>query len=195
MTANENSSFNRNRYSLPQNFSDEEMVRDWTLSESDKQEVGKYRRLFRPIIAVQLCAIRLYGRFLSEANDLSPRIINYLNGQLGLPPSLVVKVPNREATYIKHRRNILSYLGFRKFDEEATARCSHGFYTQRIAPSIKRQEREHQPQCLGTGAGSGYQGCAEIRRSLLAEKQTACFFLGFDIERIILERNERDFLC
>ena len=119
MTANENSSFNRNRYSLPQNFSDEEMVRDWTLSESDKQEVGKYRRLFRPIIAVQLCAIRLYGRFLSEANDLSPRIINYLNGQLGLPPSLVVKVPNREATYIKHRRNILSYLGFRKFDEEA----------------------------------------------------------------------------
>ncbi len=70
MTANENSSFNRNRYSLPQNFSDEEMVRDWTLSESDKQEVGKYRRLFRPIIAVQLCAIQIPNRIFLIYDDL-----------------------------------------------------------------------------------------------------------------------------
>jgi hypothetical protein len=107
---------------LPQDFSDEEMARAWTLSESDKQEIGKYRKNFRLFIAVQLCAIRLYGRFLSEVNDLSPHIVNYLNSQLSLPPSLAIHVPDREATYVEHRKNILDYLGFRKFDEETHAR-------------------------------------------------------------------------
>jgi hypothetical protein len=118
MTITKNSPVNRSRYSLPQNFSDEEMARDWTLSESDKREIAKYRKISRLIIAVQLCSLRLYGRFLSEPNDLSLRIVNYLNGQLELPPSLVIQVPNREATYIKHRRNILRYLRFRKYDEQ-----------------------------------------------------------------------------
>jgi len=59
---------NRQRYqpiSLSQAFSDEEMVRDWTLSETDLAEVGRYRKnsLF---VAIQLCAVRLYGRFLSN---------------------------------------------------------------------------------------------------------------------------------
>ena len=71
---------NRRRYrpvNLPRLFSDEEMTRDWTLSEDDKHEVGKYRKDYRLFIAVQLCALRLYGRFLGEVNDVSPRIVNY----------------------------------------------------------------------------------------------------------------------
>ena len=40
--------------SLPQNFSDEEMARDWTLSASDKEEIGKYRKNSRLFVAVQL---------------------------------------------------------------------------------------------------------------------------------------------
>jgi len=107
------------RYSLSKNFSDEEMARDWTLLDRDKKEIGKYRKASRLLIAVQICSIRLYGRFLSEVNELSPRIVNYINVQLGLPPSLTIQVPNREATYIEHRKNILNYLGFRKFDEQA----------------------------------------------------------------------------
>ncbi len=106
-------------FSLPQNFSDEEMARDWTLAENDKQEINKYRNNFRPIIAIQLCAIRLHGRFLGEVNELSPQIINYINHQLDLPPSLSVQVPDREATYLEHRKKILNYLGFARFDETA----------------------------------------------------------------------------
>ena len=34
--------------SIPQIFSDEEMVRDWTLSEIDKQEIAKYHKKSRP---------------------------------------------------------------------------------------------------------------------------------------------------
>jgi hypothetical protein len=61
---------------------------DWTLSENDKSEVGKYHTGFRLFVAIQLCSVRLYGRFLNDIHDLSPRIVSYLNGQLDLPSSL-----------------------------------------------------------------------------------------------------------
>ena len=110
----------RQRYqpiTLPQRFSDEEMVRDWTLSASDIEEVEKYRKNFRLFVAIQLCSVRLYGRFLNQVHDLSPHIINYLGQQLDLPPSLVVEVPQRKATYTDHRQNIMAYLGFQRFDD------------------------------------------------------------------------------
>ena len=74
MPANDKFLSQRQHYqpvTLPQDFSDEEMARDWTLSEMDKQEVGKYRKNPRLFIAMQLCAVRLYGRFLGEVNDLT----------------------------------------------------------------------------------------------------------------------------
>jgi hypothetical protein len=46
MTANEKFLTQRQRYqpvTLPQDLSDEEMARDWTLSEADKREVNRYR--------------------------------------------------------------------------------------------------------------------------------------------------------
>jgi hypothetical protein len=46
------------------------MAIDWTLSEGDEDEIGKYRKNSRLFVAVQLCSIRLYGRFLREVNDL-----------------------------------------------------------------------------------------------------------------------------
>ncbi|BDS15697.1 Tn3 family transposase [Aureispira anguillae] len=98
-------------------FSDEEMVRDWTLSSSDLKEIGRYRKQVRLYIAIQICGLRLHGRFIQRVNDLSFRIINYLNTQLNLPTNLAIKVTSRKATQSIHRKNILSYLGFKKFDE------------------------------------------------------------------------------
>lgn len=89
MVTNEGFLTQRQRYQpvkLPQDFSDEEMARDWTLSYADKKEIGKYRKSSRLFIAIQLSSVRLYGRFLAEVNGLSPRIVSYLNNQLGLPP-------------------------------------------------------------------------------------------------------------
>jgi hypothetical protein len=70
----------RQRYqpiALPQHVSDEERVRAWTLSPSDIAERAKYRHRCRLFIAIQLCAVRLYGRFLNHVPDLSPHIVNY----------------------------------------------------------------------------------------------------------------------
>lgn len=122
MTAKERFLSKQKRYqpiALPQKFSDEEMARDWTLSDIDIEEINKYRKGFRPFVAVQLCAVRLYGRFLNDVHDLSPRIVSYLNRQLNLPPSLTIQVPDRKATYTEYRKNILNHLGFQKFDEVA----------------------------------------------------------------------------
>lgn len=102
---------------LLQEFSDEEMARDWTLSEADREEIGKHRKNSRLFVAIQLCAVRLYGRFLNRLHNVSPRIVNYLSRQLDLPPSLTIQVPEREATYLEQRKTILNYLGFQRFDE------------------------------------------------------------------------------
>ena len=60
-----------------QDLSDEEIAMDWTLSEADRLEIGQYRKNSRLFIAIQLCAVCLYGRFVAEANNLSPRINSY----------------------------------------------------------------------------------------------------------------------
>lgn len=122
MTIQEKFLSKRQRYQqlcLLHNFSDEELARDWTLSNADKEEISNYRKIFRLHIAIQICSVRLYGRFLSQVNDLSPQIANYLGQQLELPPSLVIQTPEREATYLEHRQNVLKHLGFRKLDENA----------------------------------------------------------------------------
>ena len=107
-----------------QDLSEEEMARDWTLTQHDQQEIRKYRKESRPFIAVQLCVLRLYGRFLKDVYDLSPWVIAYLNEQLQLPPSLGIHVPERKATYTRYRKNLLVHLGFQKFDEAAQERLS-----------------------------------------------------------------------
>ena len=96
MTAKEQFLTNQQRNQplmLPQRFSDEEMVRDWTLSRRDCQVVNKYRKQYRLGFAIQL----------------------------DLPPTLTVDVPEREATLLEHRNNILKYLGFQRFDDKAEA--------------------------------------------------------------------------
>lgn len=93
-------------------FTDEQLAYEWTLSEEDFIFIKRYRKPFRPWLAVQLCAIRLYGRFLEHCTDLSPRIVSYITSQLALEPTLSITVPAREATYIEQRQAILNYLGF-----------------------------------------------------------------------------------
>lgn len=112
----------RQRYqpiTLPEEFTDEEMFRDWQLSSEDCQELKKYQKRFRLHLAIQICSVRLYGRFLAQVDNLSPRIASHLRQQLNLPVALKVRVPEREATYLKQLQNILKHLGFKRFDASA----------------------------------------------------------------------------
>lgn len=61
--------------------------------------------------------MRLYGRFLTGLQDLSPRILNHLARPLARPPTLTIEEPEREATALEQRKNLLHYLGFPRFDD------------------------------------------------------------------------------
>lgn len=111
-------------------FSEEELIRDWTLSAQDRQMLSKFRRNNRQNIAIQICAVRLYGRVLNNYADLSPRIINYINRQIDLPPTLYVTMPTREATYLEHRKHVLNYLGFMVFNDEIKHKLEKWIVTQ-----------------------------------------------------------------
>jgi hypothetical protein len=58
------------------NFSDEEMARDWTLSDSDLKLISNVIGSYRLYFAAQLCSVRLQGNFRSSVSELSPCIIN-----------------------------------------------------------------------------------------------------------------------
>jgi len=149
MSAKEQFLSSKQRYqplTLPQQFSDEEMVCDWTLSKHDNHEINRYRKQYRLSIAIQLCAMRLYGRFLSQIQDLSPRIINYLSNQLKLQPTLTISLPDREATVLEHRKKILTYLGFHKFDSKVESDLDHWIeeqVNQGMLPSELFKRAEH----------------------------------------------------
>jgi hypothetical protein len=61
---------NRQRYqpiSLPQNFSDEQMVRDWTLSGLDKEAISKWGKASEAVIWCHVTATNL-GSHASQKN-------------------------------------------------------------------------------------------------------------------------------
>jgi TnpA family transposase len=139
----------RQRYqpvAVPQHVSEENMARDWTLSDSDRAEVSKYRKSSRLFVAIQLCAVRLYGRFCAQVHDLSPHIVHYLGRQLDLPPSLALEVPDRKATYTEYRQHILTYLGFQRFDDAAHTQLTTWLQQharQALLPETLFQQAEH----------------------------------------------------
>jgi TnpA family transposase len=106
--------------SLPEDPSEEELARDWTLSDADRAEVQRCRGDDnRRRFAAQLCVLRQHGRFLDQYGDVPVRILNHLNRQLGLMPTVSLPEAEREATESGHQQRIRDYLGYRTFDEEA----------------------------------------------------------------------------
>ncbi len=113
----------RPHLALPSEPSDEELARDWTLTETDHEQVRRCRGDGNRLrFAIQLCALRTYGRFVSNFVTIPVRIANYLGRQLELPPVLFVEPPEREATDLQHERRIRGYLGFRSFDGKVIAK-------------------------------------------------------------------------
>jgi len=131
---------------LPEEPSEEELARDWTLSESDRAEVWRcrgdeHRRRF----AVQLCMLRQYGRFLEDYARVPVKILNHLGRQLQLPPVLSLSTPDRPATESAQQQRIRAYLGYQPFDEEARSRLEDHLrmqVAQAVLPSQLLQQAE-----------------------------------------------------
>jgi hypothetical protein len=121
---------------LPEDPSPEDLAQAWTLSDRDKAEVLRCRGdAQRRRFAVQLCTLRIYGRFLPEAVAATVAITNHLARQLGLPLVLFEEVPGRFATETEHWHRIRAYLGWQSFDEPARTRLTH-WLTQRATDDL-----------------------------------------------------------
>src|SRR6516225_3589708 len=107
----------RHPVDLPQDPTEEELARDWTLSAADREQVRGCRgNDSRLRFAIQLCVMRRYGRFVDDYAGVSARILNFLSRQLDLPPVLAVEPSRREGTHHEHQRRIREYLGLKNFD-------------------------------------------------------------------------------
>jgi len=111
------------RIALPVDPTEEELARDWTLSEADLTEVLRCRGdSNRRRFAVQLCVLRKHGRFLDEYNAVPVRVVNHLSRQLDLPPTLFIEDPERDATESEYQSRLRHYLGYQSFEQEAQQR-------------------------------------------------------------------------
>ena len=105
---------------LPADPTDEELTRDWTLKADDRVEIHRCRGdANRHRFAIQLCALRTFGRFI---DDVPVRIANHVGRQLGLPPSLFTAPSDRAATDTGHAQRIRAHLHCLPFDEQAQER-------------------------------------------------------------------------
>ena len=130
---------------LPEEPSEEELARDWTLSESDRAEVWRCRGDEHRRFAVQLCMLRQYGRFLEDYARVPVKILNHLGRQLQLPPVLSLSTPDRPATESAQQQRIRAYLGYQPFDEEARSRLEDHLrmqVAQAVLPSQLLQQAE-----------------------------------------------------
>lgn len=105
-----------------EDLSEDELVRDWTLSESDRVQVLRCRGDDnRRRFAIQLCALRRAGRFLEDFAGVPVRILNYISRQLGLAPALSLGLSDREATEVGYKQRLQEYLDYRSFDSASRA--------------------------------------------------------------------------
>ena len=73
-------------------ISDEELAHIWTLNPYETEFINKHQFQYKLHVAIQLCSLRKYGRFLEEFEGISTKVLNYLNSQLDQGASFKVHV-------------------------------------------------------------------------------------------------------
>ena len=103
-----------------QEITDEDLAIDWTLTEVAARFILKNTRGQEPTLrfAMQLCTLRITGKFIDAYNELSLKVVNYLALQLELEPMLFLSDPIHQETELKYREVIGTFLGYRPFTEE-----------------------------------------------------------------------------
>lgn len=115
---------------------EEALAKDWTLSERDGQYLAQYRKANRLTLAIQLCTLRLYGRFMADITNLAPQVLAYLAQQLHLTSLPVDLKPLREATWIAQQQQLLQYLNFRRLTA-TDKKTLHAWIRQQILGGLQ----------------------------------------------------------
>ena len=95
-------------------ITDEELAHIWTLNPLETDFINKHQFQYKLHVALQLCSLRKYGRFLEEYESISTKVLNYLTSQIGQGASFKVNVPSRRMTYAEQCQEIIQHLGFKR---------------------------------------------------------------------------------
>lgn len=135
--------------SLPDDPTNDELARDWSLSNSDQDETNKCRGKEHKLrFAIQLCILRKHGRFLESYGKVPVRIINHLCKQLKLAPVLSISEPSREATEYEHQQRIREYLNYRFFDEQIEQELNSWLSERAVEGSLPEELFQRAEQVL-----------------------------------------------
>lgn len=130
----------RSLVNLPLDPSDEDLARDWTLSEADKTEIHQCRGDDNRLrFAIQLCVLRLFGCFLNDYEAVPLQITNHLGRQLELLPVLLLGPSPRPATESEHQQRLRHYLGYRLFDPDTQVELER-WLTQQACDGIASEQ-------------------------------------------------------
>ncbi|MBD3207825.1 DUF4158 domain-containing protein, partial [Candidatus Bathyarchaeota archaeon] len=106
-------------------MSADDIVRYFTLSKSEIDEAQKCRGAINQVgFALQLCALRMIGRFPTDYQQVPIEAINYLASQLDVASFSFFNYPQREQTKWDHAERIRQLTKFKPFDEEVKVELS-----------------------------------------------------------------------
>jgi len=98
----------------------DDLINYWTLNQQELVEAEQIRGAQNRILfTIQLCHVKLYGRFLPSCKNLSFEIIEYLAQQLRFDTKNFIPYYTRKATENAHHQRIKKFLAFKDFDNEA----------------------------------------------------------------------------
>ncbi len=123
MSTDDSSATAKGRHRLaPSDPSEDDLARHWSLTPADLAVITEcrgpdHRRRF----ALQLCTMRVQGRFLDDYRHAPIKIVNHLSRQLGLAPVLFLDRPGRAQTERAQVLRIRRHLGMRSFDRSVAA--------------------------------------------------------------------------
>jgi Domain of unknown function (DUF4158) len=110
----------RRRIGITADPSEDELAQHSSLSPADLREISRCRGAdHKRRYALQLCMLRIHGRFLDDYRQAPLRIVDHLSRQLGLAPVLFLGPPEREPTEREQAQRMRRYLGLASFDQSA----------------------------------------------------------------------------
>jgi len=104
---------------IPQNISEWEIARYYTLTENDIEIVNRHRRDYNRLgFAVQLCVLRNPGWSLGNTQEIPESILLYISEQLNINPKEFDLYFQRENTRMEHFQEIREIYGYRTYSDK-----------------------------------------------------------------------------
>ena len=123
---------------IPKDLSRAELLRYFTYSEQDRQQIFQCRGEHNQIgFALLLSGVRLTGRFPHDLDLLPRRFLQHVCQQLKLDVPLFLNYQHRDPTRWEHFARLRAYLGLRNF-----ARVDQELIVRHVTERVRSGERQ-----------------------------------------------------